>query len=51
MPRWNNSLKDNIIQIMNNSIKNLNPLLQDQLLNELLVLNIENNKKKYRKFY
>lgn len=50
MPRWNNSLKDNCIDILDNIIKNVEPSTYNSVLNELLSSDIKNNKKEIEKF-
>jgi G:T-mismatch repair DNA endonuclease (very short patch repair protein) len=50
MPRWNNSLKDNCIDILNNTIKNVEPSTYNAVLDEVLFLNLKNNKKEIETF-
>ncbi len=46
MPRWDNNLKDNCINILDNVIKNLKPDRRELILYEILSLGIINNKKR-----
>lgn len=50
MPRWNNSLEDNIKIVMDTVIKNLKPNLYQQLLTETVNSNINNSKKVIEQF-
>ena len=50
MPRWNNNLESNCKDVMDNIIKNINPILHQQLLHEMLKSNLENNKRIIEKF-
>jgi G:T-mismatch repair DNA endonuclease (very short patch repair protein) len=45
MPRWNNNLESNTKEVMDIFIKNIHTKLYNQLLQEVLTLNLENNKK------
>jgi|AntAceMinimDraft_11_1070367.scaffolds.fasta_scaffold05565_2 hypothetical protein len=50
MPRWDNNLKDNCINILDNVIKNLKPDRRELILYEILSLGIINNKKKIEQY-
>lgn len=50
MPQRGNSLENNCIQIMNSVIKNLEPSTFQNLLEEVLSLSVNNNKKEIEKY-
>lgn len=51
MPRWNNSLENNCRDLLDNNIKNVNPILYRHLLEEVLDSKLENNKKLLEIFF
>ena len=44
MPRWNKSLENNCKEVMDKRIKNICSILYHQLLQEVLISNLDNNK-------
>lgn len=50
MPRWNNNLHDNCVDVLENVIKNLEPKLFQIMLSEVLGSNIANNKREIEKY-
>lgn len=45
MPRWNNSLEDNCKFVLDNTIKNIHPIMYQTILSDVISSNQENNKK------
>lgn len=50
MPRWNNNLENNCIQVLVGVIKNLHPVTYQHLLEDIVSSSIENNKKEIEKY-
>lgn len=50
MPRWNNSLKDNCIDILDNAISNVEPKTYNRIFKTVLASNVKNSKKEIEKF-